>query len=355
MDRAQNVLKLFCTASDAKLNWNKSAAIWASTKEKTWEWGCEVGLKWVPKGEGIRYLDVQIDFRLPTEANFDKMMLVLKGKLINWGRNNLSLAGRILVANQVLLASIWYLAACWNPNPKMCSQVRGVVRNFIWGGKATSTRAKVKWDMLSFPISKGGLGIIDPKTQSEALLTKLLVRGLAPRGELWKELVRYRVDQTKLLVHGKGPSTPDINWIFVAPKFKRLPCSIWKNILSAWINMRPSLTKSDLTNAVEIFRQPFFGNPSITNSNDTPLGVSDLREGCAFTCLGCTSIKDLWSPNDNEWKSLSTLGTSFHTSNKSCKDIIIASIPWCPTTHTNRTQVGDWINNKAPKTGTPLD
>jgi len=138
----------------------------------------------------------------------------------------------------------------------MCSQVRGVVQNFIWGGKATSARAKVKWDMLSFPISKGGLGIIDPKTQSEALLAKLLVRGLAPRGEPWKELVKHRVDQTKLLVHGKGPSTPDINWIFVAPKFKRLPCSIWKNILSAWINMRPSLTKSDLTNAVEIFRQP---------------------------------------------------------------------------------------------------
>ncbi len=38
----------------------------------------------------------------------------------------LSLAGRILVANQVLLASIWYLVACWNPNPRMCCQVRGV-------------------------------------------------------------------------------------------------------------------------------------------------------------------------------------------------------------------------------------
>ncbi len=43
----------------------------------------------------------------------------------------LSLAGRILVANQVLLASIWYLTACWNPNPRMCCQVRGVIRNFI--------------------------------------------------------------------------------------------------------------------------------------------------------------------------------------------------------------------------------
>jgi len=81
----------------------------------------------------------------------------------------------------------------------------------------------VKWDTLTLPISKGGLGIIDPKTQSEALFVKLLVRGLAPGGEPWKELIRHHADQTKLLVHGKGPCTLDINWIFAAPKLKRAP------------------------------------------------------------------------------------------------------------------------------------
>ncbi len=70
---------------------------------------------------------------------------------------------------------MWYLAACWNPNPRMCCQVRGVVRNFIWGGKDAPARAKVKWDMLALPTAQGGLGIIDPKTQSEPLLAKLLV------------------------------------------------------------------------------------------------------------------------------------------------------------------------------------
>jgi hypothetical protein len=64
-------------------------------------------------------------------VNFEKMMLSLKGKLISWSNNKLSLAGRILVANQVLLASMWYIAASWNPSPRMCAQVRGVVRNFI--------------------------------------------------------------------------------------------------------------------------------------------------------------------------------------------------------------------------------
>jgi len=120
MDRAQKVFKTFCRTSEMKINWHKSAAIWASKKERTWEWGGDEGLKWIPTGEGIRYLRIHVSLHLPPEANFDTMMIALKGKLISWSHNLLSLAGKILVANQVLLASIWYLVACWNPNPRMC-------------------------------------------------------------------------------------------------------------------------------------------------------------------------------------------------------------------------------------------
>jgi hypothetical protein len=96
------------------------------------EWGHEVGLIWIPERQGVRYLGIQIGFWLPIEANFEKFMLTLKGK-IAWGKCDLSLADRILVANQVLLSLMWYLAANWNPNPKMCNQIKRVVQNFIWG------------------------------------------------------------------------------------------------------------------------------------------------------------------------------------------------------------------------------
>ncbi len=194
LDRAQNVLNIFCRASGAKINWHKSAAIWASKKERDWQWGEEEGLRWIPDGEGTRYLRVQVGSHLPLEANFEKMMVSLKGKLISWSNNKLSLVGRILVANQVLLASMWYIAASWNPSPRMCSQVRGVVRNFIWGGRDALVCAKVKWSTMVIPITQGGLGIIDPKAQLEALLAKLLTKGLAPSGEPWKELLRHKAE-----------------------------------------------------------------------------------------------------------------------------------------------------------------
>jgi hypothetical protein len=71
---------------------------------------------------------------------------------------------------------MWYNVACWNPNPRMTAQIRGVIRNFIWGGKDTPAKAKVRSEILIQPTAQGGLGIIDPKAQSEALLAKLMVR-----------------------------------------------------------------------------------------------------------------------------------------------------------------------------------
>jgi hypothetical protein len=225
----------------------------------------------------------------------------------------------------------------------MCAQVRGIIRNYIWSGKDAPARAKVKWDTLVLLASQGGLGIIDPKSQSEALLAKLLIRGLAPGGELWKELIRKNVDQIRLSVHGKGPSIPDINWLFAASKLKRTRPSMWKSILGSWLSVRPGLTKSNPTSAAETLRQPIFGNPSVLNTSGTPLGLGGTRDGNAFANHGCTRVKDLWSNAKRGWKSLAKLGMSYHENNRKCKEDIAKSIPWRPDAYAKQPQPGEWI------------
>jgi hypothetical protein len=44
-----------------------------------------------------------------------------------------------------------------------------------------------------------------------------------------------------------------------------------------------------------------------------------------------------------------------HASNRRCRDIITASIPWCPDEYDCHIQVGDWIGNPSLGTGNPLD
>ncbi len=67
-------------------------------------------------------------------------------------------------------------------------------------------------------------------------------------------------------MHSKGPSIPDINWLFVAPKLKKLKCSFWKNILGSWLNVKVGLAKSEPASHAEVLRQPIFNNPFILNT-----------------------------------------------------------------------------------------
>jgi len=205
------------------------------------------------------------------------------------------------------------------------------------------------------PTSQGGLGIIDPKSQSEALLAKLLIKGLAPGGEPWKELIRRYADQVRLPTHGKGPPTPNINWFFAAPKLKRPSPSMWKSILGSWMSMRPGLTKSNPTSVDEILRQPIFGNPSVLSTRGIPLGLGDTRDGIAFAKHGCTRVKDLWCSTEKDWKSLTKLEMSYHENNRKCKEDIAESIPWRPDLHDSQPQPGEWIGtlNQNPPTPHP--
>jgi hypothetical protein len=81
------------------------------------------------------------------------------------------------------------------------------------------------------------------------------------------------------------------------------------------MSVRQGLVKTDPSSAAETLRQPLFGNPSIRNSNGTPLGISGLRESNAFVSAGCSRIQDLWNFKSLDWKSLTELGMNYHPSN----------------------------------------
>jgi hypothetical protein len=46
---------------------------------------------------------------------------------------------------------------------------------------------------------------------------------------------------------------------------------------------------------------------------------------------------------------------SHHASNRWCRDIITASIPWCPDEYDSHIQVGDWIGSPTLGMANPLD
>ena len=110
---------------------------------------------------------------------------------------HLCLVGRALVVNQVLLAMAWFSVSCSTLFPRAMTRLWRLVRNFLWSGcdGLRDTRPRVAWCTIILPREEGGLGIIDPEMQSFTLLSKLIVWGLFPCDEPWKEFLYFALSR----------------------------------------------------------------------------------------------------------------------------------------------------------------
>ena len=180
------------------------------------------------------------------EQQIAPLLLTIRRKLLYWSSAKLSLAGRIVIANHVLLSTMWYILSCWIFSKSCVNQVQRLIRNFLWvGNQGESARAKVAWGVIIKPKSLGGLGIVDPVDQSRALLAKLVVRSFLPGNEWWKQLLHYRMPECGPMI-GK-PWSLEVRWIFNSEL--KLRCtrrredgfisSIWK----AWQAIRNGLKR----------------------------------------------------------------------------------------------------------------
>lgn len=60
LQKVFDVINLFCCASGAKLNWDKSVAVWVSDKPRDWQWGEELGLDGSPRARQLAILDSRL-------------------------------------------------------------------------------------------------------------------------------------------------------------------------------------------------------------------------------------------------------------------------------------------------------
>ena len=228
--------------------------------------------EWNPHLLHPKPLGYPFGLNLPQRENDGKMLGQIRKHLAKWANHPLSLAGRIMIANQVVLSSIWYFASYTDYSGKAVKIAKATVKNYIWSGKQKScARAKVRWDTVVLPIVRGGVKVLDPQWQASALLIKLLVRRLSVGYEPWKSLVRFRVAQSQQSRRERWPSHS--NWIMNARTLVKQGSTMWQGVVKAWNSIQAELEQHDPTTWDEIIRQPFFGNIFLTNEQGLQWGT----------------------------------------------------------------------------------
>lgn len=123
--------------------------IWCSPNPRTWKWGNIVGVTWIKEEECTAYLGIPLGYRVPQAIRNKRLITKVRDSLAYWCTKRLSQAGRLLISNQVILASLWYLASCSDISGKTFRKAKALVRNFLWANKVEgqTTHAKIRVEL----------------------------------------------------------------------------------------------------------------------------------------------------------------------------------------------------------------
>ncbi|MCO5591071.1 hypothetical protein L7F22_045048 [Adiantum nelumboides] len=277
LDRLQSTLFVICCASVSLINWHKSSGFVVGVDDVC-AWGEHQGFTWVAPGQTCRYLGFHVGLEVSSRQQFEPVLASIRRKLCNWASMHLSLAGRALVVNQVLLARVWFTTSCWTLYSRALSRLRCLVRNFLWGGSdgTRDTRPQVSWRTVILPRQEGGLGIIDPEMQSAALLSKLIVRGLYPGEEPWKQFMLHGLSRcvpSSGCMDAAGPWRPSIRYIFTTQS--RLSTQhlspFMYSIFRVWLTTCRGLIWHAPSCQEEIERQPLVWNDYVKDEHGREL------------------------------------------------------------------------------------
>ena len=101
-------------------------------------------------------------------------------KLDYWSTMKLSLAGRVVICNRVLLSTLWFFITIWGGSNKILRSIRGAIRNYLWYGKKQLIRTRVSWKVCYMKKKVGGLGLVDPEVAKISLMCKWIVKAMEP-------------------------------------------------------------------------------------------------------------------------------------------------------------------------------
>ena len=108
-DKLVRLLKTFSEASGMEINWDKSCAYWFDKYTHKLEWLAGYNWKWAVEGDLSKLLGTPFGINLNT-PNVEKLFYskISKKKLDYWSTMKLSLGGRIVICNHILLSTLWF-------------------------------------------------------------------------------------------------------------------------------------------------------------------------------------------------------------------------------------------------------
>lgn len=109
----------------------KIVTYWFDKHTHKSDWLRGYNWKWAEEGDLSKLLGTPFGLNLDTRDVDQFLYKKITKKLEYWSSMKLSLAGRIVICNQVLLSTLWFFITVWGGSNKILRRIRGAIRNYF--------------------------------------------------------------------------------------------------------------------------------------------------------------------------------------------------------------------------------
>ena len=248
-------LLLFERATGARVNIQKCEGLWLGRYKDRKE--TPLNIKW--SNRKIKVLGIWLSNPGVNvhEDNWTKCTANMMCVLRNWSGRALSLKGKRMIINQLLLSRLWYTAQFATLPDRILQETNVAIYNFLWNDK----RMRVARNMVQLPIEQGGLGIINIKLKIQSLHLRWIGRLLETEIDApWKDLMSYQLRKLRHCEHlglavfrSFVPPQP-----YGVPDFQKFMLGSWTSLLG---NKRARVTALE-----DVLNEPLFNNTFVTDT-----------------------------------------------------------------------------------------
>ncbi|KAA3475886.1 RNA-directed DNA polymerase (Reverse transcriptase) [Gossypium australe] len=230
MDQAcylKSIITLFCEISGHKISARKSNIFFSKNTEDESRNQISQLFGFHEVQNLGKYLGVPLLHDRVTKNTLNFVVDKIRRKLQSWDARKLSIAGRITLAQSVLLSIPSYFMQTMMIPKGVCENIEKIVRHFIWGGTGEKSKmALVGWDKICQPRGRGGLGIRKLNDQNSSFFMKIGFNLTSKTELLWVNVLRSK--------YGWKEQIPE--------SISRNKCShLWKSLSKLWPSIRENL------------------------------------------------------------------------------------------------------------------
>ncbi|KAK5775823.1 hypothetical protein PVK06_043768 [Gossypium arboreum] len=223
----KNFLSNFCELSGLKVNAMKMNVFFFTSVKEYLRSAINDTLGFQEVNDLGHYLRASLFHRRITNSILNFLVEKARSQLPSWDAKRLSFAGRVILAQSILLTILSYLMQSTLVPKEIYESIEELARQFIWGvADGKRKMALVGWDSICQPKLHGGLKFRRLGDQNKAFMLKLGYSLITKTEALWVQILKPKYNLVESMTES----------------IMRNRCSyIWKAVAQVWPLLRSNM------------------------------------------------------------------------------------------------------------------